>query len=175
MKASKQSLWGALAGLVVVVLAGVLAWNAFARDPKAPAVDFHLLDGSTLSTAQLRGKVVLVEFWATSCTTCVGEMPRMVRMYNDFAPKGFNLVAVAMSYDNPAYVHNFAAAGPDGRLPFPVAFDASGSVARAFDRVRLTPTSFLIDKSGHIVKQYVGPPDMPQLQALIGRLLRQQA
>lgn len=175
MKASLKTLWASFALVVVLALAAVLAWNAFLRDPQAPQVDYHLIGGRTLASAQLRGKVVLVEFWATSCTTCVGEMPSMVRMYDNFAPKGFDLVAVAMSYDTPEYVRNFASSGPAGRLPFPVAMDASGAVAKAFGHVRLTPTSFLIDKSGHIVKQYVGPPDMGQLRSLIGSLLQQQA
>ena len=175
MQASNKTLWGSFAAIVIVALAGVLAWNAFGRAPKAPEVDYHLLGGTTLSSQQLRGKVVLVEFWATSCTTCVGEMPNMVKTYDTFAPKGFDLVAVSMDYDNPQYVKNFATSGPDGALPFPVAMDRSGAVAKAFGNVRLTPTSFLIDRSGHIVKQYVGPPNLQELHSLIGQLLQQQA
>ena len=174
-KGSSKGLWAGLIGAVVIALAAVLAWNAFGRDPKAPTVDYHLLGGQTLTSQDLRGKVVLVEFWATSCTTCVGEMPSMVKTYDAFAPKGFDLVAVSMSYDTPAYVKNFAVAGPAGRLPFPVAMDASGDVAKAFGNVRLTPTSFLIDRSGRIVKQYVGPPNMNELHTLIGHLLSRQA
>ncbi len=175
MRASSKGLWAAVAGIVLVGLAAFLAWNAVGRDPRAPAVDYHLLSGSTLSSRDLHGKVVLVEFWATSCTTCVGEMPSMVKTYDRFAPKGFDLVAVSMSYDTPAYVRNFASSGPAGKLPFPVAMDRSGDVAKAFGNVRLTPTSFLIDRSGHIVKSYVGPPNMQELHALIGQLLSRQA
>ncbi len=175
MQASNKGLWGAIAGVVLVAAAGVLAWNAFGRDPKAPSVDYHLVGGSTLSSQDLRGKVVLVEFWATSCTTCVGDMRNMVHTYDTFAPKGFDLVAVSMSYDNPQYVENFARSGPVGKLPFPVAMDRTGDVAKAFGNVRLTPTSFLIDRSGRIVKQYVGPPNMGELQAMIGQLVQRQA
>ncbi len=161
--------------LGVLLLAGWLAWNALARAPLAPRIDYKLLDGVTLSQQQLRGKVVLVNFWATSCTTCVGEMPKMIKTYDRFAPKGFELVAVSMSYDQPTFVRHFVADGPDGALPFPVAFDSGGQIAKAFGDVRLTPTSFLIDKSGHIVKRYVGPPDFSELHGLIGRLLAQRA
>ena len=176
--AAMQAKWKvplSLGGLGVLLLAGWLAWSALARSPVAPDLNYKLLDGATLRASQLRGKVVLVNFWATSCTTCVGEMPKMVKTYDRFAPKGFELVAVSMSYDQPDFVRHFASAGPDGALPFPVAFDAGGHIAQAFGDVRLTPTSFLIDKSGHIVKRYVGPPDFGDLHALIGRLLAAQA
>lgn len=175
MRASNKSLWGTILGVAVLAAAGLLAWNAFGRDPKAPSVDYHLVGGSTLSSQDLRGKVVLVEFWATSCTTCVGDMRSMVGTYDAFAPKGFDLIAVSMSYDNPEYVENFTRSGPVGKLPFPVAMDRSGDVAKAFGDVRLTPTSFLIDRSGRIVKQYVGPPNLNELHAMIGELLQRRA
>ncbi|OIQ79575.1 thiol-disulfide oxidoreductase ResA [mine drainage metagenome] len=162
----------ALLVLAVLAVGGYLGWSALDQKPAAPDVTFNLLDGKTLDTPNLRGKVVLVNFWATSCTTCVGEMPQLVQTYDQFAPKGFDLVAVAMSYDSPAFVRNFV---QQRQLPFTVAFDASGAVAKSFQDVRLTPTSFLIDKSGHIVKQYVGPPDFAELHQLIDKLLAQNA
>ena len=167
--------WSALVVLAAIALAGYLAWSALDRDPKAPDVNFALLDGKTLPLQDLHGKVVLVNFWATSCTTCVGEMPHMVKTFDQFAPKGFELVAVSMSYDRPDYVKTFVTSGPAGALPFPVAMDTSGNIAKSFGDVRLTPTSFLIDKSGNIVKQYVGPPNFDELHALIAQLLTKQA
>ena len=174
MQASLKK-WSALIVLAAVALAGYLTWQALGRNPKAPDISYSLLSGKTLTPQDLRGKVVLVNFWATSCTTCIGEMPEMVKTFDQFAPKGFDLVAVSMNYDRPDYVKNFATAGPLGALPFPVAMDTSGSIAKSFGDVRLTPTSFLIDKSGHIVKQYVGPPNFNELHTLIGQLLAQQA
>lgn len=163
--------------LIAVVLAalavgGYLGWSALEQQPVAPNANFNLLDGKTVDLSAYRGKVVLVNFWATSCTTCVGEMPEMVKTYDQLNPKGFDLVAVAMSYDNPTFVRNFV---QQRQLPFTVAFDASGQTAKAFKDVRLTPTSFLIDKSGHIVKQYVGTPDFADLHQLINNLLAQKA
>jgi peroxiredoxin len=163
--------WALPALLAALGLAAYLVWSALGRAPLAPQQDYPLLGGATLSAQDLRGKVVLVNFWATSCTTCVGEMPHLVQTFNRFGKQGFELVAVAMSYDQPDYVRTFARGGPAGALPFPVAFDASGALAQAFGDVRLTPTSFLIDRSGHIVKEFVGPPDFDQLHALIGQLL----
>lgn len=134
----------------------------------APPSTFVLLDGAKTSTADFRGKVTLVNFWATSCVTCVKEMPALVDTYQKFKGQGYDTVAVAMSYDPPAYVVNFARTR---QLPFKVALDNTGEVAKAWGDVRLTPTSFLVDKQGNIVKRYVGEPDMAALHQLIAELL----
>ena len=140
--------------------------------PAAPDVRFTTLDGQTTQLSTLRGKVVLVNFWATTCTTCVAEMPQIVDTYNKFAPRGFETVAVAMSYDPPEYVRNYA---QKNGLPFKVALDSSGAVAKGFEEVRLTPTTFLIDKQGRIVQKYLGAPDFPKLHALLDKLLAEPA
>jgi len=135
---------------------------------KAPDVGYTLLDGSQHQLAGQRGKVMLVNFWATSCTTCVKEMPEIVATHEKFKGQGFDTVAVAMDYDPPAYVANFA---ESRQLPFGVAIDNTGSIAKAFGDIRLTPTTFLIDKQGVIVKKYVGAPDFDKLHALITELI----
>jgi peroxiredoxin len=135
---------------------------------RAPESSFVLLDGSRLGTAELRGKVVLVNFWATSCTTCVAEMPELIATYDKFKDKGYDTLAVAMSYDPPAYVVNFS---ESRKLPFKVAIDNTGSNAKAWGDVKLTPTTFLLNKRGEIVKRYVGTPDFAELHRLIEKLL----
>lgn len=136
---------------------------------KAPVSTFVLLDGSRLNTEQLQGKVALINFWATSCTTCVAEMPELVSTYKQFKDQGFETIAVAMSYDPPSYVVNFA---QTRQLPFKVAIDNTGAVAKAWGGIELTPTTFLIDKHGAIVKRYVGTPDFKQLHQLLAQLLK---
>jgi len=158
---SRLAVTGLLAGVVALGGAG---WVLFGQNPQAPEVRFTSLTGDQFNTSDLRGKVVLVNFWATSCETCVREMPRMIETYQKFKDKGFDFVAVAMSYDQPAYVQNFATTRG---LPFKVAFDARGEAARRFGDVQLTPTTFLIDKQGNIVKQYLGEPDFNELHKLI--------
>lgn len=134
----------------------------------APESNFVLLDGSKTSTSQFRGKVTLVNFWATSCTTCVAEMPQIISTYQQYQSRGFETLAVAMSYDPPSYVVNFT---QTRKLPFKVALDNTGAVAKAWGDIQLTPTTFLIDKQGVIVKRYVGTPDFKELNALIDKLL----
>lgn len=134
----------------------------------APQSTFVLLDGSSKKTSDFVGKVALVNFWATSCTTCVAEMPMIVRTHEKYAPRGYETVAIAMSYDPPAYVVNFA---QTRKLPFLVAIDNTGTVAKAWGDVNVTPTTYLVNKRGEIVKRYVGQPDFAELHKLIEKLL----
>ncbi|SFM96635.1 TlpA disulfide reductase family protein [Variovorax sp. OV329] len=134
----------------------------------APASTFVLLDGSRKSTEDLKGKVTLVNFWATSCTTCVAEMPKVMATYEKYKAQGYDTLAVAMSYDPPAYVVNFA---ETRKLPFKVAIDNTGAVAKAWGDVQLTPTTYVVNKRGEIVKSYVGEPDFAELHKLIEKLL----
>ncbi|MDP9044935.1 MAG: TlpA family protein disulfide reductase [Pseudomonadota bacterium] len=145
-----------------------LAYESLVRTTPAPDVGFTLLDGSTSSTGKLRGKVVLVNFWATDCTTCVKEMPEIVATHEKYRARGYETLAVAMRYDPPAYVINFA---ESRRLPFGVAIDNTGDIAKSFGQVQLTPTSVLINKRGEIVKRYVGEPDFVALHHLVEKLL----
>ena len=134
----------------------------------APASTFVLLDGSQKTTADLKGKVTLVNFWATSCVTCVGEMPKVIATYDKYKAQGYDTLAVAMSYDPQSYVVNFA---ESRKLPFKVAIDNTGAVAKAWGDVALTPTTYIVNKRGEIVKRYVGEPDFAELHKLIEKLL----
>ena len=134
----------------------------------APASTFVLLDGSKKTTDDLKGKVTLVNFWATSCVTCVGEMPKVIATYDKYKAQGYDTLAVAMSYDPPSYVVNFA---ESRKLPFKVAIDNTGAVAKAWGDVALTPTTYIVNKRGEIVKRYVGEPDFAELHKLIEKLL----
>lgn len=136
----------------------------------APDSTFVLLDGSRTTTTQLKGKVTLVNFWATSCVSCVKEMPALIATHNKFKERGYETVAVAMSYDEPRFVLNFA---QTRQLPFKVAIDNTGEIAQAWGDVKLTPTTYLLDKQGQIVKRFVGEPDMAALHQLIEQLLTQ--
>ena len=155
----------AIAAAACGAYASRAAWLA---PEQAPDAAFTRLDGSRSSVAQLKGQVVLVNFWATSCTTCVHEMPQVVATHERFKARGFETLAVAMSYDPPASVIHFA---ESRRLPFTVVIDNTGSVARSFGPIEGTPTSVLLNRRGEIVRRYVGAPDFVALQALVDQLL----
>ena len=159
-----RRLWKGAAALGL----SMLLWGCAGE--RAPESSFVLLDGTTVTSKQLQGKVSLVNFWATSCTSCVAEMPELITTYQKFKDRGYETVAVAMSYDPPSYVVNFA---QTRQLPFKVAIDNTGVVARNWGDVKLTPTTFLVNKRGVIVKRFVGTPDFAELHQLIDKLLRE--
>jgi peroxiredoxin len=156
-----------LIAVAVLAIVGALVY-ALMDKPSAPAATFTTLEGKPIVLDALRGKVVLVNFWATSCPGCIKEMPGMVETYNQYKDRGFEIVAVAMSYDPPNYVMNFVRTR---QLPFPVALDVDGAHARAFGNVQLTPTSFIIGKDGRILEQKLGELDFVKLKALLDREL----
>ncbi|HHW65145.1 MAG TPA: TlpA family protein disulfide reductase [Rhodocyclaceae bacterium] len=155
--------------LLILAIAGVFM---FAPRPAAPDVAFSTLQGQTFRTADLRGKVVLVNFWATTCGVCIKEMPALKATQERFQARGYQTVAVAMDYDPPSRVAAFVGLN---RLPFTFVLDRDGRIARAFDDVRLTPTSYLINRRGEIVDKILGEPDFDRLHALIDRLLAEPA
>lgn len=156
-----------LATLVVAALA-VVGYYSFATKQAAPDVTYTDLQGNKITSESLRGKVVMVNFWATSCVTCVKEMPAMVDTYNKYKDQGLEFVAVAMSYDPPNYVLNFV---ETRKLPFIVALDHTGELARSFGDVKLTPTTYVIDKQGNIIKRYLGEPEFAALHKLLEQAL----
>jgi len=156
----------AVVAAALVATGAALYWGT--GNAAAPESTFVLLDGSRKTTADLKGRVTLVNFWATSCVTCVAEMPKITATYDKYHSRGYDTLAVAMSYDPPSYVVNFT---ETRKLPFKVAIDNTGAVAKAWGDVQLTPTTFLVNKRGEIVKRFVGEPDFAALHLLIEKLL----
>lgn len=154
---------GLLISLALIVLAGCAA------DKRAPDISFTSLDGQQTSLAQLRGKVVLVNFWATSCSSCIAEMPKLAAVQRTFGKQGYETVAIAMAYDPLQYVTNYV---QRNNLPFKFTHDADGKIAKGFGGIMATPTSFLLDKNGNIAKRYIGEPDIKELSREIELHLR---
>jgi peroxiredoxin len=154
-----------IAGLALLAI-GVFA--AFLAAPNRPATAALVttLDGRTVALEQLRGKVTVVNFWATWCAECVREMPKMADAYRRYAPRGLEMVAVAVR-DRVESVSEFSARRA---LPFTVALDA-GDAASRFGNVRITPTTFVINREGRVIKRFVGEPDWAAFDALLEKAL----
>jgi len=152
-------------GLVALV-AALIIWAL--RLPSAPSVSGQSLSGQVVQTAALRDRPYLVHFWATSCVTCVKEMPALVAFPQAFAEKGLETIAVAMSYDRREYVEQFVS---ERGLPFTMVHDLDGRWSEAYGRVGVTPTTFLIDREGRIAKRFVGEPDFEDLSRWLDREL----
>ena len=147
----------------LLALALALCWHAPVQ--AAPdALAFTTLDGKKIHLGDLRGKLVLVNFWATSCGVCLAEMRDLIETYRRFRTRGFEVIAIAMPYDDPEKVRAYMA---KHRLPFPMVFDQDGQLAREYDSVRATPTTFLIDRSGKRISKTVGIIDFGKLRAYL--------
>jgi peroxiredoxin len=166
MKASRHL---AVALFALAIGAGLyLSFDRPGPPQPLPDIGYTLLDGKKSSTTQWPGRVMLVNFWATSCAVCIQEMPRLIETHERFKDRGFDTLAVAMSYDPPAAVADYA---QSRRLPFGVAIDNTGAIATSFGGIKGTPTTLLVDKRGRIVRRFVGEPDFAQLHGLIEQLI----
>lgn len=153
------------AGAVLLAACGL-----FTGATPAPQVIFVSLKGDRITTADLRGRVVLVNFWATDCAVCLKEMPQIVTTHEKYRGRGFETVAVAMRHDPPNYVVAYV---EKHALPFTVALDPVGDLAKAFGDVNLTPTTFVIDRRGNLVARILGEPDFGALHRLIEKKLEE--
>jgi len=156
--------------VTVLVLLATLGYFWFSPAGLQPAPDISLktITGKTVRLSELKGKPVLVNFWATTCPGCVKEMPHLADLYNKYSAQGLEVIGIAMYYDPPSQVLNLSKAR---KIPYTIALDLDGGAARAFDNVRLTPTSFLINPEGKIVQQKIGELDFPQVEKLIQSML----
>jgi peroxiredoxin len=154
----------ASAATLAIAAAAWFGWHAHS----APASQFVLLDGTTATTADLRGRVTLVNFWSTACTPCTSEMDQIVATYDRYHGRGFDTVAVAMGSDS---LQDVALYAETRHLPFKLALDSGGGLAKAWGGVGAAPTAFLLDRHGAIVKRFVGQLDFDELQRLIEQLL----
>jgi len=154
--------------LVFIMLGGYL-WLSPSGARTAPDLSMKVLtSGQQINLKDYRGRPVLVTFWATSCPGCIKEMPHLIELYRELAPRGLEIIGVAMSYDRPDHVLEMQ---KRKNIPYPIVYDGVNEASRAFGGVRLTPTSFLINPQGQIVNQKIGEMDMKLLHARIMTML----
>lgn len=152
--------------LMVTILSA--CGESLSSSAKAPDFSFTSIDGKKYHSESLKGRVTMIKFWSTDCTTCVAQMPDNIEYYNEFHDQGFDFIAVALKHDPLDYVRNFT---ESRQLPFIVVSDHDGALAKAFDDVRMTPTAFLIDKQGRIVKRYLGNYDKDAFKQTLKKAL----
>jgi peroxiredoxin len=146
--------------MLVIALSAALNAQAVA----SPALTFTTMEGQQIRLSDLRGKIVLINFWATSCGICLAEMPDLIQTYQQYRKRGFEVIAVAMHYDQPGDIRAYVR---KQGLPFPVVFDRDGKLAREFEQASVTPTTFLIDGSGRRVSKTLGIIDFGKLRAFL--------
>lgn len=153
--------------------------QAFADDPRAflppvfpyPAPGFALrtLAGEPVSLDSLRGRVVLLDFWATWCAPCRRSMPELQVLHERHAAQGLTVLGVSIDENAEAKVRRFIRAQ---RFGYPIAIDAATSPAWQAYRVKAIPAVFLIDRAGRVIAQWTGgAPDARELAATVERAL----
>jgi cytochrome c biogenesis protein CcmG/thiol:disulfide interchange protein DsbE len=154
----------AIALLSLFLIVTALASCGAAKAPKSysnngneltkpvPAPDFTLpgIDGKPVKLSDYKGKVIILDFWATWCPPCKAEIPSFIALADMFRDKG--LVIIGAALDDESRVKAFAA---QLKMNYPVCI-ANQDIASAYGGVRGIPTTFVIDKTGMIVRQYVG-------------------
>lgn len=137
-------------------------------DPPQKALDFSLktLGGKRVSLEDYRGKVILLNFWATWCGPCRMEIPSMEKLWQDFKEEDFVILAIDIQEEG-KLVSSFM---KERNLSFPVPLDAKGNVARSYG-VRGIPTTFFLNPKGETIGKAVGARDWASEESF--RLIRQ--
>lgn len=150
-------------GVIVIGLA-LFLWISPEGIRKAPDINLTTMQNEQIRLSDMKGKPVLVVFWATSCTGCIKEMPHLVELYHKHHGSGLELIGISMPYDRPDHVASLV---KQKQLPYKIVMDLQGDAVRAFGNVQLTPTSFLISPSGNIVMQKIGEMNMVAVEQQI--------
>ena len=146
------------------------AGDAAAGRSAKTAPDFELsgVDGKTVRLSDFKGKVVLLDFWATWCPPCRKEIPGFIDLQKRYASQGFTVVGVALDQGGVAAVQQFAA---QLGINYPLAM-GDAEVANAYGGIQAIPTTFLIGRQGAILQTYVGAHDAETFERGIQAALR---
>jgi peroxiredoxin len=157
--------------ILSTVLLAPLALRAEGQFQSLPAPAWRLpaVDGQTVSSDQFKGKVVVLDFWATWCAPCRAEIPGYVALQEKYRPAGLAVVGVSLDRDGPAAVSRFIA---EHRLNYPVVL-GDDRIVEAFGGVAAVPTTLIIDRHGVVRYRKVGAMPAGEFEAVLGRILEQ--
>ena len=133
----------------------------------APAWKLKDLDGHPVSSDQFKGKVVVVDFWATWCGPCVSEIPGYIELQKKYGPEGLVIVGISMDQSGPDQVKKFA---ETKGMNYTIVM-GDENVAEAFGGIEGIPTTFLINRQGHIVNRKVGAMPHDEYEKLVKQAL----
>jgi len=137
--------------LAVLLLAFVVAIPAFAADP-APNFKLNTSDGKAVDLSKLKGKVVVVNFWATWCGPCRSEIPGMMQVYDQYKSKGLEIVGISLDRDGWKVVNPYV---QKTKINYPIVI-GDGAVVEAYGGIEAIPTTFIVDRKGNIAAKHVG-------------------
>jgi cytochrome c biogenesis protein CcmG/thiol:disulfide interchange protein DsbE len=153
--------------LILSVLLPLTAWAA----PAQKAADFSLpdLEGKKIRLSDFKGRVVLVDFWATWCIPCHEELPGLKGLYKKHKDQGFALLGISLDDAGQASVSKYA---KDNDVPYPIVLAGGTDGIPEGYNVEGLPMAFLIDAKGLIRKRYSGQVDINQLEKDVSGLLK---
>lgn len=158
-----------ITGFVIIFIALLTyVWFSPSGLKRAPNIELITTTGEKLNLSSLRGRPILITFWATSCPSCVKEMPFLTKLHNAYAPQGLKIIGISMPSDRPDFVMKMV---QQKALPYTIAMDVSKEAVKGFGGVTLTPTTFLISPSGIIVWHKIGEFDIKALTLRVTKLL----
>jgi peroxiredoxin len=157
--------WNWIAGAMVAVLA-LTTSSAQNVGDMAPDFSRTALTGNTVQLADYRGKLVLLNFWASWCPPCLEEMPIFSRWQQDYGARGLQVIGVSMD-DAMTPVKNLLAKHP---VTYPILM-GDAKLGESFGGILGLPTSYLIDPRGRLVVRYRGESNLAQMEAKIKELL----
>ncbi len=154
----------ALGPLTLLLVTSIIAWQMLGTEKTAPDVIFKTITGKQISLGSLKGKPVIVTFWATDCPSCVKEIPLFIDLHKRFHQQGLKIIAVAMTYNPPNLVVEMA---KKHHIPYEIILDPQSRIAKAFGNTGIIPQTFLISKYGHIIFEQLGLFDIKKITELI--------
>ncbi len=170
----KSSRVAAVFLFVLVLAQGMVGWGAGIQPAQSAqergvAPNFRLTDlsGRPLELSSFKGKVVLIDFWATWCPPCRKMIPHLKELRSAYQGRGFEVIGISVGEDA-GTVKSFA---KSNGMSYPIAVSSDGQTEQAYGGIRGIPTTFLIDKQGRIAQKYVGYHDKASLETEIKKLL----
>jgi thiol-disulfide isomerase/thioredoxin len=133
-----------------------------------PEFEKATLAGETLSTADLAGKVTVVNFWATWCGPCVVETPALVALRNEWKDRNFEIVGISMDEEGLSVIGDFAERFD---ISYPLIHDL-GPLAEKFGGVYALPTSFVVDSNGEILHRFIGVFPVEEMREELDQLIQ---
>ncbi len=155
-----------LLSTLAVLLFAAASLNAQVGE-QAPAFSLTNANGKTVSLSDLKGKVVVLNFWATWCPPCRAEIPAFIKVYKQYRPKGVEIVGVSLDQKGWDIVRPFL---KTHNINYPVLV-GDQKIAQAYGNINSIPTTFIIDKKGKIVDQHVGAMSEKALVSSFQKLL----
>jgi peroxiredoxin len=149
-------------GALMALLAISLVCGVQDGTEQAPAFELRDLNGRALNLAQFKNKVLVLNFWATWCPPCRGEIPDFVAVYNEYKDKGLGMIGVSLDNGTEEDLAPFV---KDFEMPYPVALGTEKFLAN-YEPGRYIPVTIIIDKKGRIRKRHVGFMDRDTLESL---------